>query len=276
MSANGANDAGCADGADGANDAYPKTWEDFLAAPAFVINLARCPKRWEISRERLAAAGFTDVRRWEAVDAGSARGTEEGAARLAEGWKRHGSPPFAPGDKEFKVTYLGKQGCMLSHLDLMKHIADPANGVSYAIVFEDDVLVHPRWAELAPTYYAATPRDYDLVFAGSQMEMRSEYSIAQVPCFCTNAMAMPRDGARRVYEFLLGDPAGVRTIDCMLKDHQEAVVLSRGAVAARFNWYVWNATMFPAAEARMPKGWTKRNTGLIFQDGEYVSEVRPW
>lgn len=259
-----------------ATDAYPKTWEEFLAVPAFVINLARCPKRWEVTSERLAAAGFTDVRRWDAVDAGSAHGTEEGAARLAEGWARHGSPRISRGDKEFTTTYRGKQGCMLSHLDLMKHIGDPANGIACAIVFEDDVLMHPRWAELGPVYYAATPRDYDIVFAGSQMEMQSQYSIAQVPCFCMNAIIMPSAGARRMYDFILSDPEGVRTIDCIVKDHQEAVVCSGGAVAPRFNWYVWNATMFPAAEARMPKGWTKRNHGLVFQDAAYVSEVRPW
>lgn len=253
---------------------YPATWAEFLSAPAFVINLARCPRRWEISRDRLAAAGFTDVRRWDAVDAGSARGTPEGEARLAAAWARHGAPPLAHGDKEFRDTYKGKQGCMLSHLDLMKHIGDPANGVPFALVFEDDVLVHPRWTELAPVYYEATPKDYDILFVGSQMEMPSEYSIARVPCFCLNAIAMPSAGARRLYEFLVGDPGGVRTIDCMIKDHQEAVVLS--GAPARFNWYVWNATMFPSAEARMPKGWTKRNMGLVFQDAAYASEVRPW
>lgn len=249
--------------------AYPPEWQDFLAAPVFVINLARCPDRWTTTEARLKEAGFSDIRRWEGVDAGGPNGN----AALAAAWQRHGSPPMDPSDHEFCWTYKGKQGCMLSHLDLLQHVIE--NRIPYFIVMEDDVLFHPEWKMIGPVYYDVTPKDYDLLYLGSQLETPSEYSIVRLPCFCTNAMAMPLAGAERVYKFLLSHPSGVRTIDCMLKDHQMNVVRGQ-LVAPAFEWYVWNGRLFPTKQALMSKDWTKRNTGLVFQDVQFGSEVRPW
>lgn len=249
-----------------AEAAYPPEWQDFLDAPVFVINLARCSDRWTVTEARLKEAGFRDIRRWEGVDAGA-------DATLAAAWARHGSPPMDATDHEFCQTYKGKQGCMLSHLDVLAHVI--ANGIPYFVVMEDDVLFHPKWSLLAPVYYDITPKDYDLLYLGSQLETPTEYSIVRLPCFCTNAMAMTLAGAEKVYRFLLSQPKGVRTIDCMLKDHQTSVVHS-ALIAPAFDWYVWNGRLFPTDQAVMSKDWTKRNTGLVFQDVQFGSEVRPW
>ena len=253
---------------------YPKTWQEFLGAPVFVISLARCEDRWETTRGRLADAGFLDIRRWDAVDAADA-GTGTGANdALTSGWLRHGEPKMDASDHEFCVSYRGKQGCMLSHLDLMAHVI--AERIPYFIVMEDDVLFHPQWPVLAPAFYDATPKDYDLLYMGSQLEATSQYSIVRLPCFCTNAMAMTLAGAEKVYRFLLSQPRGVRTIDCMLKDHQTMVIAVGTGARAAFEWYVWNGALFPTETAVMDKDWTKRNTGLVFQDVAFGSEVRPW
>lgn len=248
-------------------DAYPADWQAFLEAPVFAINLARCSDRWATTEARLREAGFRDVRRWEGVDAAGAD------AVLKAGWARHGSPRMDTRDHEFCHSYKGKQGCMLSHLDVLAHAI--ANRIPYFVVMEDDVLFHPQWSAIAPVYYDATPKNYDLLYLGSQLETPCEYSIVQMPCFCTNAMALTLSGAERVYRFLVNHPAGVRTIDCMLKDHQTDV-LRDPKVTPAFQWYVWDGRLFPTPLTTMDKDWTKRNTGLVFQDVAFGSEVRPW
>lgn len=248
-----------------------ETWPEVLAAPSFVINLERCPDRLATAKVRLAEAGFTDIRVWPGTDAKAL-----GDAGLQAAWAAHGSPKMDTKDREFCVSYKGKQGCMLSHLNILKHVISSPEcaDIGYFNVFEDDILFHPQWDALAPQFYAATPKDFDILFMGNQLDQVSKHSIIRVPCFTTNALSFTRAGAKKLYDFLLSQPAGVRTIDCMIKDHQSAVVSGRGRPA--FNWYNWNATMFPCPESVMPKDWTKRNMGLVFQDFAFESEVRPW
>lgn len=239
------------------------TFEDaVLSTPIFLVNMDKCTDRLELSKKRIAAAGFTNVFRWKAVDA---REDDLDAA-----WKRHGSPTFNPTDTEF-VTYPGKQGCMLSHLDIWKHMIDQE--IPIAIVFEDDVEFHQAWASLAPKYYEVTPKNFDILYFGSQMEMQTNANITRVPVFCTHAYMITLAGARKLYSLLLSDPRGVSTIDCMLIDHMNRAMMG---VPCPFEWYVWNARMFPDPRASLSKDWVKRNHGLVFQDVELGTYVRPW
>jgi hypothetical protein len=50
----------------------------------------------------------------------------------------------------------------------------------------------------------------------------------------------------------------------------------KGMTPLPFNWYVWNATMFPDVNALLSKDWSKRNHGLVFQDVNLGTFVRPW
>jgi Glycosyltransferase family 25 (LPS biosynthesis protein) len=240
----------------------PREWSEVLKSPAFVINLDRCSDRWEATYKRLHAEGFQDIRRIRAVDAK----TDD----LVSAWSEHGSPSFDARDHEFCETYKGKQGCFLSHANVLKQVI--AEEIPFFLVFEDDVLCHPRFAELAPQYWAITPKGFDLLYLGAQIEIPTNYAIVQLPCFCTNAMAMTLDGAKKVYELILTPP--VRTIDCILKEYQEGVVFERRPKT--IEWFAWNGTIFPTELASMPKDWTKRNSGLIFQDEDFGSDVRPW
>jgi len=237
----------------------PKTWEDVLDLPCFIVNMDRCKTRWDVASKRVHEIGFKDVRREQAVDA-------ESIEDLAKAWVAHGSPKFEAWDKEF-VIYKGKQGCFLSHANLWKKMIE-AN-IAAAVVFEDDIMFHPQFKELAPAYYAKTPRDFDVVFMGSQFCFESRFHVDRGPVYCTHAMLVTLRGAQRMYDMTVRNASGVSTVDCMLQKE----MLKGGA--ATFAWYVWNGGFFPTQDALMSNGWSRRNSGLVFQDenlGSYIKD----
>lgn len=257
-----------------ANSEMAATWEKLTNdVPSFVINMDRCKERWRVTKERIVKAGFRNVQRVRGVDAEN--------DSLKEAWAVHGSPRFNPTDTEF-VEYPGKQGCMLSHLNVWKKMID--ENIPVAIIFEDDVSFHSRWDVLAPKYFQVTPKDWDILYMGSQIDHLLDAHIQTTPVFCTHAYVITYAGAKTLYTTLLGDAEGVRTIDCMIidimKDYaiRSARAAQTGAPAppAPFTWYVWNGLKFPDAQALSDPHWAKRNTGLVFQDVSLGTFVRPW
>ena len=241
-------------------DAYTLT--DIFKAPAFVVNLDRCQERLATCLPRIAEAGFKNLQRWKGTDACDAD-MSAFTAHLT-------TIKFNSSDDEFCTSYPGKRGCFLSHINLWKHIMD--SKIPLAVVFEDDVRFHKDWATLAPRYWDSTPKDFHIMYMGSQMDAMRPEHITIVPVFCTHAYVITLAGATHLYNLLLNDPCGVRTIDCMLIDHMKAAMYDDTPPA--FTWYVWNGTMFPdqfVAEDR----YKKRNTGIVFQDPMFVSDVRP-
>lgn len=240
-------------------------WDDVKALPTFVINLDRSIERWNEVSVLIKQAGFTNIGRFAAIDASNPK-------ELEEAWALHGNPPLNINeDREFG-TYLGKQGCLLSHVGIWKMMIEKE--IKMAVIFEDDVKFHPEFANLAPQYWQHTPRDFDVLYIGAQLDMYSSSHIARVPTFCTHAMIVTLEGAKKLYNFVIRNPYGVRTIDCMLKEEMEAML--RNPARKTFQWYAWNGTHFPTEEAKMDKGWTKRNMGLVFQDEKWGSLVREW
>lgn len=242
-------------------------WDQVLALPVFIINLdRRYTERYDECLRRVKAAGFTDVRRWQAVDAT----TED----LQAHWAQHGSPALNPVDEEFCVSYKGKQGCFLSHVHLLKYAL--TEGIERFIVFEDDVLFHPEWDIYAPLFWESSLTGApDLVYFGSQIELPpTGQRVVSAPCFCTHAMLYTNlTGIRKIYEALINIPGGVRTIDCCLIDYEWSMV--RAPYFKVFNWVCWDSRGIPCEIGTNP-GWTKRNCGLVFQDEAYGSDVRPW
>lgn len=234
-----------------------------------VINLDRNPERWEICEKRLQAAGFKNYKRVSGVDA---RNPEE----LKKEWELWGNPTFAKWDQEF-VSYPGKQGCFLSHVKLWKEIVD--NKIEKMVILEDDVLFHSDWSNLAPEYLKNTPSDFDVLYLGAQFEFPSTHHIDRGPVFCTHAMVITLAGAEKLLNLVFKHPNGVYTIDCMLidcmKQYYKNLRLNRNTTLP-FKWYVWNGLFYPTEMKDMPKGWTKRNCGLVYQDERFGSEVRPW
>ena len=238
-------------------------WDQVLALPAFIINLdRRYAERYDKCLERVRAAGFTDIRRWQAVDA-----TTE---NLDTHWEQHGSPTLNSSDEEFYTSYKGKQGCFLSHAHLLKYALGA--GIKQFVVFEDDVMFHPDWDIYAPLFWESTMPMPDLVYLGAQIEIpQTQQRVVKAPCFCTHAMLYTNP--RKIYDSLINMPGGPRTIDCCLIDYQWAMLKSPELKV--FSWACWDARGLGAVAGENP-GWIKRNCGLVFQDETYGSDVRPW
>jgi len=240
---------------------YP-SWSEILAAPTFIINMDACPDRMTTTEKRVRNAGYTDVRRMPAIDART--------CDLAAEWAIHGSPQFDPRDTEF-VTYPGKQCCHLSWLKMLTHIID--NSIPYATIFEDDVIFHKDYDTLAPAFYEGTPKNFDYLYLGCQLDNPGAcMEITNAPAFCTHALLFTLEGAKKLKKFLLEFPAGISTIDCMI----HMTVSNTPWPKMAFVYYAWNAIKFHDPARFMPKDWTKRNIGLVFQDYEMGTFVRPW
>ena len=241
--------------------AYP-SWSDILVGPTFIINMDDCPDRMTITEKRVRNAGYTDVRRMPAIDART--------CDLRAEWAVYGSPPFDVRDTEF-VQYPGKQCCHLSWLKMLTHII--SNDIPYATIFEDDVIFHKDYATLAPAFYEGTPKNFDYLYLGCQLDDPGRaMEITNAPAFCTHALFFTLEGAKKLKKFLLEFPDGVSTIDCMI----HKTVSNTQWVGMPFIYYAWNAIKFHDPVRFMPKDWTKRNIGLVFQDYELGTFVRPW
>lgn len=238
---------------------YPEQWEAVLHAPSFVINLERRPDRWEHAREEIENAGFTNIIRWNAVD-------YKNKEQCAEAYRLIGEPPRHPSFNNDFEDYPGTWGVFLSQTTLWQKIVD--ENIPYACIFEDDVLFHSKWKELAPTFFQNTARDYDILFMGSQLEFKSEYHIDKGPVFCLHAYIVTCEGAKALLDYVRSKEAGgIYTIDTMLKVAMEWP-------KPPFQWLVWNSFEFPCQKANMSSAWRKRNNGLVFQDETFGTDIR--
>lgn len=243
----------------------PKTWADVLQAPLYLINLDRCPERWEVSQERIKAAGFTNVQRWRATDA-------QQEEELQKGWEELGNPKIDVRDTSFK-KYKGAQGCAITHYRLWKHMVQQK--IPFVVVMEDDVAFHKHWNVLSPIYYEVTAKNYDILFLGNYNENNMLLApIIVTPVFCTHSYIITLEGARKLLSLCLKRPEGTFTIDNMLVYYMRKAVAMQGAFYP-FRWYVWNGQLFPDEEYTVDNILAKRNTGLVFQDGNMESDVLP-
>ena len=237
--------------------------ELLLQLPVLIVNMDRCEQRLETTMRRVKEAGFTDVTRFRAVDG-------QLADELASAWLIHGSPEFDQNNTDFN-KYKGEQGCLVTHLNIWKHIIDYK--MERVIVFEDDVFFHKDWCALAPEFFKATPQDYDILYMGSQMELASNADVCVVPVYCTHAYVISQSGARKLYDHVTNTPGGMCAIDTIIINTMFKVC-TRG-MPSPFKWYVWNATRFRDDRALVNTEWAKRNHGLVFQDFAFGTFVKP-
>ena len=243
----------------------PKKWEDVLQAPLYLINLDRCSDRLELSQERIQKAGFTNIQRWRATDA-------QKEDELKQGWEELGNPKIDVRDTSFK-KYKGAQGCAITHYRLWKHMVQ--NKIPYAVVMEDDVAFHKHWNVLAPIYYEVTAKNYDILYLGNYNENNMLLApIIVTPVFCTHAYVVTLEGARKLLSLCLKRVEGTFTIDNMLVFYMRKAIAMQGSFYP-FRWYVWNGQLFPDEEYTVDNILAKRNTGLVFQDGNMESDVLP-
>ena len=228
--------------------------DNFFNLTTYIVNLDRNKDRYSFSYNNVINAGFNNVKRF--------KGTDAKCDDLDKAWKDHGNPKFNKNDINFNEK-KGHQGCMLSHLYIWKDIIE--NKIPYCVVFEDDVRFHSEWKNIIHQYVEHTPTDFDILYIGSQIEIRNEYPITVVPVYCTHAYIITFNGAQKLYSLLLNNKEGVFTIDRM--------IIEMMYNKPQFKWYVWNATMIPDNYKKNKPSIEKRNGGLVFQDDSFESDV---
>ena len=152
------------------------------------------------------------------------------------------------------------------------------------VILEDDVMFHPKWKDLAPEYFQNTPKNFDVLYLGAQFEFNSKFHIDIGPVFCTHAMVVTYNGAKKLWEMLLNRKLGVYTIDCMIIDsmkHRLMTMNNENSLfkSNPFTWYVWNGNFYPTEIKNMPKDSVPfipvfvRNTQNSILNPESVSEI---
>lgn len=237
------------------------TWDDVLNLPCYILNMDRAQDRMLVALNRIKKAGFTNVQRYRAVD-----GKND---NIEEEWKKYGSPRFASRDWDF-CNNKGKQACAMGHYGIWFDIVQ--NKHAYAVIFEDDVQFHKYWDILAPEYWNITPRNFDIMYIGSQIESDIPGLVISTPLYCTHAYIISLQGASKLFKLCLSWYEGVYTIDCMLFDRMKEILDNN---KLWFTWYAWRASEFYDDNAHKKESWAKRNVGLVFQDPDMGSDIAP-
>jgi hypothetical protein len=230
-------------------------WSAVLSSPAFVINLDKRPDRWDLSTKRIKEAGWTNIIRWRGVN-GSDQEEMDGV------WTKL--------DIEKKLDGFGnvggKQGCYLAHVSLWKHIMEL--DLPVVTILEDDLFFQEGFTSLAPMYWNRTPRDFDVLFIGGQLDHPGLGTmITRQSLYCTHAYIVTREGVRLLYETIMSDPMNPFTIDCLIRDNMVE------PAKAKYNWYAWDGTLYYSDYRDKYASRTMRNVGLVFQDGDMGTDI---
>jgi len=252
-----------------------------LHSQVFLINLDVATDRLKVALKNIADAGFTKVECVSGIHA--AELDDEG---LAAEWAKHGSPKLCVDNdkgRKFKEQ-IGRQGCMLSHLKIWKMILEMENvsDDTYFTIFEDDIIFHNQWNTLAPCFYLKTPCDFDILYIGNQMAVddlkNTRKYVVQLPTYCNHAYIITKQGARKLYHWILSREEGVYTIDETMHNHMK----TKGK--RDFIWYCWNITRLEASTYALKLSETsktnlrslnylERTTGLVYQNIDFKSFI---
>jgi GR25 family glycosyltransferase involved in LPS biosynthesis len=241
--------------------------ETILNAPAFIINLESEDARLLYSTENIKDAGFTDIRRFDAVLGTNENQVKNALQLLNNPEIHHMEPP-------------GKLGCLLSHLTLLKYIID--QNLEKATIFEDDVFFHPQWHHLSREYYNETPSDYDIIFIGNSVDsirlgIASNNKILTDSCFSAHCYTVTLEGAKRLLnaslkwrydmfnEMFSGQNIkGLYALDIIYKFTEMMIHMKK--IEREFTWYCWNGTVYPCEFNTIPfSRYNIANAGLVFQ-----------
>lgn len=234
------------------HNTIPSSLEDLCAhAPVFVLNLERQPERYEVSESRIAAAGFRNVQRYDAID-----------GNRPEEWRKHPAIRFDPA-----LIVQHAAGCMLTHLAVWNKIVQER--IPVAVVFEDDVIFHKHWQTLAPLYLQNTPPECDIVYMGHHCgNAIPDVHISRVPVYCTNAYIITERGAHRLYQLITEYPyKETHALDMMLVRLQNEMLRGIRRFPWSLEWFVWNTEMFPDEDAQklIHPHLIPKDKGLVFQ-----------
>jgi glycosyl transferase family 25 len=252
-------------------------FNNILNLPAFVIHIPELsPERTEFFKKNIYDAGFKNLIIFNGVNS-------RNNAEIEKITLNYNNMKF------HKDLSLGQIGCFLSHLKLYNHII--RNNIQFATIFEDDVYFHPKWHQLAPDYYKNTPKDFDILFIGNQIEKCANPNnrvplINTESTFCTHAYIITYEGAKKLVNLLVnwdyytkeneeyvGHPlTGLFAIDIMIKNIQDRI--NDRKLTPLLKWYCWNGCKFLCDDNSFPlSGMKSRNTGLVFQSNDFGTTV---
>jgi GR25 family glycosyltransferase involved in LPS biosynthesis len=200
-------------------------------------------------KERIEAAGFKP-QRVSAID-----GKKGGMRRQ---WREF----LNNEDCEYRFDSDGQAGCALSHVKLWEDIV--RNQIPFASVFEDDVMFHKGWAELAPQYYEKTNKATDIAYYGSQGAGKpTDPMVTQKHVFATHAYLISLEGATKLLYIFKNTPM-ISVIDCFLIEMMKLPICP-------FQWQCWNGTIYP--DSARETALEYRNDGLVYQDACFESNI---
>ena len=124
--------------------------------PTFIIHVPElAPERTEYCINNVKNAGYKNIHLFNGVNG---KNLEE----VKDALKLFNNPNYD------RYCSKGNVGCNLSMLKVLKSIVD--NKIPFATIFEDDVLFHTDWERLAPKYYENTPKNFDIIYMGNQID----------------------------------------------------------------------------------------------------------
>lgn len=222
--------------------------EEMLDRPV-MVNLARRPDRFAVTKSLLEAAGFSHIERFDAAD----------------GW--YGDPTIF---KQLRIRSgsPGEKGCAASHLLIWKQLVESSDR-DLLFVVEDDCVPHSQFSELFPQYWAATPMDFDLVMVGNQISASFQDPMLVVqPTYCTHAYIISKKGARKLLELYQKIPktgGQLFVIDCFLQN-----VMQKGLI----NYYCYNGACFPdSTQVQVGNVYMERAGGICFQNARVTASI---
>ena len=241
--------------------------------PTFIITVPELsPERGDTALKNVKNAGYKNIVLFNGVNG---KNDEE----VKEGLKIFNNPKF-----DFWCS-KGNIGCNLSMLKVMLTIVN--NNIPFATIFEDDIIFHDEWDRLAKEFYNNTPKNYDVIYMGNQIDeckiINTVPRINKKSCFCMHALIVSNKGARKILNLVLNwdynsiyakkcmgrQPDGITNCDIILKNYQDRI-LNREINPRLFVWYCWNGTRNPCSYNNLPLEGNRRNrnTGLVFQNHE--------
>ncbi|MDP1608680.1 MAG: glycosyltransferase family 25 protein [Chlamydiales bacterium] len=214
-----------------------------------IINLKRHIHRFEITKQFMEKASFTNIERYEAIDG------------------------FTMDDSFFESLGVftggkGQKGCAASHLlvweDFLKN-----SEKEFLFIAEDDMLPHSDFHKLFPMYWQWTPMDFDIVLVGNQMKTKpSKFWIVKEPASCMHAYIISKKGAEkilRLYKQIPRQNTDIYVIDIFLGEMIKQNQISH---------YCYNGTPFPdILNIRANNISRGRNTGICFQNRNLGSSI---
>jgi GR25 family glycosyltransferase involved in LPS biosynthesis len=236
---------------------------------AFIIHLSRMKERKQYVIQNIKNAGFMDITLFEGVDGQNRESVQEELDKI--------------GNPLLDTLRPGAIGCLLSHLKLYQHIIN--HKIEVSTIFEDDVHFHPEWKTLCHEFYKLTPKDFDIIYIGNQLDssfVKDPMSdlITTEPVYCSHAYIVTLEGAQRLYDCILNKDMqhekGLLAIDVMIRKMQEEYQTKE---LKPFRWYSWNGTRYPCIHNQIVihnkviSHYTVRNTGLVFQNTDFISQI---